>query len=740
MSTPTNPLHKILNITSEKTLDTNPANVGEPMANYNKAAKRILKVSFKKLESFVEEGLSAEEIAERVANSEVWDKVSTTDHLRLVEAIKWKVVRLKELNKNKANNIKKNTDIEKTFVKDTIQGIERAYDTTSFFDDVPDYQAIASALYVTPYDEKGRHIGLHGAQVSIHNEHLDPTDKNFTVGTMECSDYNICVPNINVPSGTRALTEDLSVTTVNGQTVTNDDRKTAEEVKGIASKIAELSDYQLPEWITTEDLIPNPDTLAPQVDLSQYAQLATNALAQLTTQDSVPCRPETEPVIPEGFATSLENSPDLQDILRQLDDLLKENVEPLDEVKPTELSLVTTRDIDGHGAFDWLSKAVLNQVEYGINRQLWTKAEGREIYAQSLQASMQHAVQFALSQEQSKWQALAIKNQMVQANVQSLLAKAQLIMMPTQVKLAYAQLQAQMKQLDVMAYQIEMEKQKIPQMVAQTDQIREQTAVICQQRKMAVEQLAQAEFDRKLKQEQAITAQLDNQIKAEQITQAKQQSKQSVAQTEQIVEQTKVIHTQGLNGLKDLKMKDAQLLQMEAQVKLQAQQLLKEKEQVHLVKAQVASAYANITALAESIKAAKAQYSDTIDGQEIGGVLGAQINVNKAQAVGFERKAFSDLLSQLQSGWTAKKTADIATISPNSFTALGVDRVVNWYAQKYFNMPNDIFDLPEYYSDYLNDAQMDGKEPSGINRDAFIRGEGTTPIIESNGSAEGDDF
>ena len=228
----------------------------------------------------------------------------------------------------------------------------------------------------------------------------------------------------------------------------------------------------------------------------------------------------------------------------------------------------------------------------------------------------------------------------------------------------------------------------------------------CQQKKMAVEQLAQTEFDRKLKQEQVTQAQLQNQVTAESIAQAKQQ--------------TKLINTQVQNGLKDIKVKEAQLIQMRAQLKLQAQQLLKDKEQLALIKAQVASQYANITALQEQIKVARAQYSDTINGKPIGGVIGAQIRVNKAQAAGFDKSAMNNFISQLQSGWSAKKTADIATLSPNAFNALGVDRALNWMATKYFEMPNDIFKMPAGYADYLTDDEMDAAAPTSSSAGSVV--------------------
>lgn len=567
---------------------------------------------------------------------------------------------------------------------------------------------LAVARNIKPYDENGVHIGLAGAVVIKHSEKLDPTTINNSIGSLGCSNQNLCVPVVNVPDITKRLAEDLKYE--DGKLITPLDELTSKEVKDLADKIAELKDYTIPDWITTEDLVPELTSLVQPLNLEEYSKLNTNAQINLTTQDSVPCRPETEATIPELDKTNL-NNPDVQDMLKKLEDLLSIDTEPKEQVVEPDVSMITSREEGGHGAFDWFAKATLNQIEYGINHQLWSKAEAREIYASSLGAMMEHAVQFALTKEQSKWQSLLVRNQMIQANVQALLAKAELIMMPTKVKLAYAQLEAQLKQIDLLNYQIEVEKQKLPQVVAQTDQIREQTSLICQQRKLAVEQLAQSEFDRKLKQEQVTNSQLENQIKAEQITQSKQATKQMVAQTEQTVEQTKLIHAQGLGALKDIKLKDSQLLQAQAQLKLQAQQLLKEKEQIALTKAQTASTYSTITMLAEQVKTLKAQYSDTIDGEELGGILGAQMKVNKAQAIGFERQAFNSLLSQLQSGWITKKTADMATLSPNSFTALGLDRAINWYVQKYFGMPNDIFALPANYTDYISDEQMDGKVP-----------------------------
>lgn len=572
------------------------------------------------------------------------------------------------------------------------------------------YLELEVARNVSAYDDQGNHIGLAGAITTNHEEVLDNTVNNINVGLDKpIKHQTVVVPEISVPQSVKDLTKEL--TYENGVQVTPLDEKTAEDVKNLADTIGSLPEYQFPNYISQESLEPTEKTLIAPANLAAYAGLGTSMTTPLTTQASSPCRPETVAVIPDIARTKLESSPEMEDMLKKLGDLLNVDTVPEDQVEKVDKSQITTREVNGHGLFDWLSTSTLNQIEYGINeKRLFNKEDAKGIYSEALGKMMQHAVQFALSKEQANWQALLIKSQMMQANVQALLAKAELIMMPTKVRLAYAQLQAQLRQLDLLEYQIEQEKIKIPQIVAQTDQIREQTSLICQQRKLAVEQLAQAELDRKLKQEQVTQAQIQSQVMAEQLTQSKQQTKQLVAQTEQIVEQSKLINAQAQGALKDIKLKDAQLIQMRATLKLQAQQLLREKEQIALVKAQTATAYANITALTEQLRAAKAQYSDTIDGKPIGGVLGAQIKVNKAQAVGFERDGYNKFYSALQSGWSTKKTADLATLSPSAFNALGLDRATNWYAQKYFNMPNDIFEMPKNYRDYLSDNEMDGTD------------------------------
>ena len=603
------------------------------------------------------------------------------------------------------------TELEQKYVADKTQGISEGYDDSTFGqEDGGDYVSLSVGRYIRPYDQNDIRIGS-GYSIR-HDSNLDPINQNNSVGNANAPllTQKVAVPIVNVPAETAALTTEL----LKNDTTTTSDKETADDVKRIADEIKAIPEPKSLSEVGSEyDKNLDPIHLINKAELNQYSGLDTNASVIQTTQDTVACRPEHEPDIAdlEESSSKLEDSKEMQDMLKRLEDLLSEPTDTYKDVEPVGMCSLTEKRIDGSGAFDQLGSALLNQLHYGLNNGIIDKADIRAVYSAGLQESMQTGLNFALQRDQAYWQNQAIKSQMVNANVQSLLAKAELIMMPTKVKLAYAQLQVQMRQLDLLNYQVKQAKYQIPQIVAQTDQIREQTALICQQKKMAIEQLAQTEFDRKIKQEQVTGLQLENQVKAESIAQSKQQ--------------TKLLNAQVQNSLKDIKIKEAQLIQMRAQLKLQAQQLLKDKEQMALIKAQVASQYANITALQEQIKVARAQYSDTINGKPIGGVIGAQIRVNKAQAAGFDKSAMNNFINQLQSGWSAKKTADIATLSPNAFNALGLDRAINWMATKYFEMPNDTFKMPQGYSDYLTDGEMDATEPTSTSVNSYVKSDGT---------------
>lgn len=608
---------------------------------------------------------------------------------------------------------------EKEREVEKVKGVAR-YDNSTYGTDNPDYVAIM-------VDQSNSPTSL---VEPIHHDELDKKNTLITDSGVACETLNICVPNINVPEATLKLTDTIIKDDKTG-TVTEADKEASKAIAKYADDIDNLPDGSLatsnPNPLTVGDI-----AFSNASDLSALGYPALNkdnlsafsALAQMTnpliTREGVACRPETELPIPE-FTESKERQEEIEDLLAKLKDLIGKENTVIPDPKPIENKELTERITDGSGTFDNMSTALLNQLEYAKNRGLIASDDVAQIYSQSLPQSMQIAAQFTLEKEQVYWANLVAKAQYQQTNVAAMLAQIELLMFPQKVKLAYAQLDAQLKQTEILRYQAEVQKAQIPLVAAQIDQTREQTALICTQNKLALEQLAQAEIDRKLKQAQLDGALFDIETKKQQAQQSAVQTQLQLVQVEQAKEQVKVTNTQWQAGVKQLKLIDVQVKQAQAQIKTMAQQLLRDKEQTHLVKAQTATAYAQLTMITEQIKAARAQYSDTIDGAEVGGLLGAQISVHKMQAECFDRDSYYKFFSQLQSGWATKKSSDLATLSPNSFTAFGLDRAVNFYATKYFNMPKNTFELPANYRDYLSDEEMDGEKPTPSTDSATVK-------------------
>ena len=593
-----------------------------------------------------------------------------------------------------------------------------AYDVSSYGTEHPNYVKIM-------VDESN--LGSY-QDLFNHSEILDPLNKNDSVGSESCEPVNLCVPSVYVPTVTKQLVSESVDST--GKP-TDLDYKVAEDVRNIADRILEIPEADLK---TSKSFLVGNVLFAPKVETDELGYTEHKAIntedltdkdfasiahteQDLVTNASIPCRPDSEFTIPMLDPNSWKDK-DYQDLLRKLKELMDDNVDPEKLKVSVTNSDLTERVIDGHGTFDWIASAIFNQLNYVKNQGLIGNDDIATVYTQSLSQGLQTAVQFTLEKDRIHLANLAQIAQIKTANVQALLAKAELLMLPSKMELAYAQLETQRRQIDLLNYQIEVQKAQIPKEYAQIDQIKAQTDLTCTQRKLALEQLAQAELDRKMKQAQIETsvmgiksASVDIQIKEHQANQAEIATQLSLVQLEGAKEEVKIKNTQWQQGLKQIKLADAQLKQIAADLKLKAQALLKDREQIALIKAQTATSYAQVTATAEAIKASKAQYSDTIDGEPIGGVLGAQIAVNKMQAEAFDRDSFYKFATTVKDGWTAKKTSDIATLSPNVFTAFGVDRIFARYAQ-YFNMPVNTFELPSNYTDYLSDAEMDGTAPT----------------------------
>lgn len=571
--------------------------------------------------------------------------------------------------------------------------------------------------------------GLYGLNNFMErSEVLDP-NLNLNVGLQSCTNVNMCVPSIYVPDITKKLVNES--VDENGKP-TDLDYKVAEEVRDLADSILEIPDAMLktsePNPLIVGDIafmeMQDPTKykytkyepmLVQTLTDTDFSPIAKTAEPIIRNKD-IPCRPETEYQIP-NIPKDAYKDKKFQDLMDKLEDLLDDNDMP----EPIKLSVdnkdLTERVVNGSGSFDWIASAIFNQLNYVRNEGLINGDDIAQVYSQSLVQGLQSAVQFTLEKEKVYTQNLLAFAQIREANIKALLARAELLMLPSKLELQYAQLETARRQIDLLNYQIEVQKLQIPKEAAQLDQIREQTALICIQRKQALEQLAQAELDRKLKEAQIETAvmgiktaDMDIKIKSQQATGAEIANQTALVALEGTKEDVKIKNTQWQLGLKNLKMADAQLKGLVADIKLKAQQLLKDKEQVALIKAQTATSYAQVVATQEAIKASKAQYSDTIDGAEIGGVLGSQIRVHNKQAEAFDKDALYKFSSVIKDIWTAKKTADIAIRSPNTGTAMALDRVLIEYAGV-VGVSVDFGNLPTNYLDAMTDDEMDNGQP-----------------------------
>ena len=96
-------------------------------------------------------------------------------------------------------------------------------------------------------------------------------------------------------------------------------------------------------------------------------------------------------------------------------------------------------------------------------------------------------------------------------------------------------------------------------------------------------------------------------------------------------------------------------------------------KQIELIEAQSASQEANNTLIAQKVKTEKAQIQDTVDGEVVVGVTGAQTALYKQQKEGFIRDAEQKALKIISDTWITRKTVDDGTPLPTGFDTGAVD-------------------------------------------------------------------
>lgn len=129
------------------------------------------------------------------------------------------------------------------------------------------------------------------------------------------------------------------------------------------------------------------------------------------------------------------------------------------DVSEVTIEELTTKTVDGSGAFDQLMTAVNTHLVREYNAGRITGSDYSTAYISGLTSVMQQATQFVLNKNQSYWQGLLIKAQALQ--VQSQLALAKLQIAQTKVEIISAQATAinQIAQLKLQVAQSKLQLQ-----------------------------------------------------------------------------------------------------------------------------------------------------------------------------------------------------------------------------------------------------------------------------------------
>ena len=111
----------------------------------------------------------------------------------------------------------------------------------------------------------------------------------------------------------------------------------------------------------------------------------------------------------------------------------------------------------------------------------------------------------------------------------------------------------------------------------------------------------------------------------------------------------------------------------QAQIDKASKELALLDKQIELIEAQIASQEANNALIAQKVKTEKAQIQDTVDGEVVVGVTGAQTALYKQQKEGFIRDAEQKALKIISDTWITRKTVDDGTPLPTGFDTGAVD-------------------------------------------------------------------
>ncbi len=126
---------------------------------------------------------------------------------------------------------------------------------------------------------------------------------------------------------------------------------------------------------------------------------------------------------------------------------------------------------------------------------------------------------------------------------------------------------------------------------------------------------------------------------------------------------------------------DKQLELVQKQIEQADKQIEQTDKEIELLGEQIKLQQANVDLTNQKIKTEQAQISDTVDGQAVTGIVGAQIALYKQQKEGFIRDAEQKALKIVADTWITRKTVDDGTPLPTGFDTTAVDAFTRKVAQ-----------------------------------------------------------
>lgn len=328
------------------------------------------------------------------------------------------------------------------------------------------------------------------------------------------------------------------------------------------------------------------------------------------------------------------------------------------------LADLTTKTLDGSGAFDVLMQAVKAHLkgEYEGNRISGT--EYTKAYIASVEVALGQGVQFLLTKDASHWasinaqlQAQANAVQLVTARVQLESAKAQLSILT---------LEAQTRKVEYAATKMTLATRSVEFCLAEADLANapHRTTLLLKQIDQVAAQITGINKQNILLDDEHSLASAKADMLAKQIIGQTNQNSMILKQIEALTQEI----AQGPD----------KLLLLKAQVEVQQQQVELIEKQVDQMDKELLLYPAKQALLEEQMEAQRAQTTDTrSDGTTpITGVLGTQKDLYLQQIVSYKRDAEVKAAKIFTDAWITMKTLDEGLAPPTAFANSNLDTIL----------------------------------------------------------------